>query len=266
VIDHSRLRDEIESLGVMSIDNDLPGWEPRSELETTIVFARLAPSLGFLRLRSTTAGGFPDLNHVDISDPLARLFGKQRIALEMEYDSSGFRQHRNHRLSTCDMVVCWTHDVARSAMFLFPSTQRIRLLVIRDIVTRVRGNGVIGDLLRSPQADNECWMAHHDADVRALVEAQRLKYPLASTLFPVLDESARSHFYHRAAKGYVTYYHPFSSSDWSWHHAFELHLNAKGLRVSRRCTSESMLIASEEDARHFAQSDFVMRITSQPAA
>ena len=83
-------------------------YAPTSELGVAVLFGAVAQELGFA------------IEHVSDSFPdcLAkrRMRGKfetgwRDVAIEFEYRSSKFRDHR-HDPAKCDLVVCWIHDWA----------------------------------------------------------------------------------------------------------------------------------------------------------
>jgi len=84
---------------------DLPGLahEPLNEMGVILLFGLVARELGFI-VESVRAA-FPDCEAKMEIEP-----GKwQRVRIEFEYESLGFRDHK-HDPQKCDLIVCWRHN------------------------------------------------------------------------------------------------------------------------------------------------------------
>lgn len=85
------------------IDLEPLAYEPVNEIGVMFVFALLARRMGFVIevLRSQ----FPDCEARFEVEP-----GRwQRVRIEFEFESLGFRNHR-HDPEGCDIIVCWRHN------------------------------------------------------------------------------------------------------------------------------------------------------------
>jgi hypothetical protein len=77
--------------------------EPLNEMGVILLFGLVARELGFI-VESVRAA-FPDCEAKMEVEP-----GKwQRMRIEFEYESLGFRDHK-HDPEKCDLIVCWRHN------------------------------------------------------------------------------------------------------------------------------------------------------------
>lgn len=77
--------------------------EPLNEMGVILLFGLVARELGFI-VESVRAA-FPDCEAKMEVEP-----GKwQRVRIEFEYESLGFRDHK-HDPEKCDLIVCWRHN------------------------------------------------------------------------------------------------------------------------------------------------------------
>ena len=101
----SRRKDVLQDRPVYGPLMNLPemAHEPLNEQGVIFAFALVARRLGFTVLRFQTA--FPDCEALRevVRGQL------QRRKIEFEFESRNFLRHR-HKISGCDMIVCWKHN------------------------------------------------------------------------------------------------------------------------------------------------------------
>lgn len=77
--------------------------EPVNEQGVVLLFGMLAAELGY-QVESVQMG-FPDCEAKREVVP-----GRwERVRIEFEYESQGFRRHK-HPAASCDLIVCWRHN------------------------------------------------------------------------------------------------------------------------------------------------------------
>ena len=77
--------------------------EPVNEQGVVLLFGMLAHEIGYVV--ESVQMGFPDCEAKRRISP-----GRwQRVRIEFEYESQGFRRHR-HPAAGCDVIVCWRHN------------------------------------------------------------------------------------------------------------------------------------------------------------
>ncbi|HET9401719.1 MAG TPA: hypothetical protein VFO34_12295 [Candidatus Acidoferrales bacterium] len=77
--------------------------EPVNEQGVVLLFGMLAQEMGYLV--ESVQMGFPDCEAKRKIGP-----GRwQRVRIEFEFESRGFRQHK-HPVAGCDVIVCWRHN------------------------------------------------------------------------------------------------------------------------------------------------------------
>lgn len=77
--------------------------EPVNEQGVVLLFGMLAHEIGYVV--ESVQMGFPDCEAKRKIGP-----GRwQRVRIEFEYESQGFRRHR-HPAAGCDVIVCWRHN------------------------------------------------------------------------------------------------------------------------------------------------------------
>jgi hypothetical protein len=157
-------------------------YSPTNEQGVVFLFGKVAADLNMYV--EEIKPGFPDC--------IGRRFigkGWERIAIEFEFASCGFRDHR-HDHTKCDVIVCWEHN--------WPDCP-VEVVELREVIKTLQNDPVVPPV--SAQA------VHDLSDVMD----RRKVDPRARELFARFDAEARGlddRIFGKVTKNGVTYYCP----------------------------------------------------------